>query len=82
MCTVSRVTSKAAEWSAKYRNWSYYPTFVVPPQPEGAGLEGVQLTDCGVVYELSERPGAYYMTYITYDGIGYQTALATSEDTS
>ena len=64
-------------WAAKYRNWSYYPEFVMPPNPEG--LDKVQLVDCATVFELDSVQG-YHMTYITFDGVGYQTAMARSHD--
>lgn len=68
------------EWSAKYRGWHYFPSFVLPPTPVGPGLIGIQLTDCGTVYEVAEEPGTYFMSYLTYDGVGYQTAIASSAD--
>ena len=68
------------KWSAKYRGWHYYPTWVVPPQPRGPGLETVQLTDCAVAFQVAEEPGRFLMSYITFDGVGYRTAIATSHD--
>ena len=40
----------------------------------------MQLTDCAVTFQRAEAPGVHYMTFITYDGVGYQTAMATSRD--
>lgn len=62
-------------WAQPFLNWHYYPTHVLPPAPED-GL-GFTMTDCPLVWE---KDGVWQMWYTGFDGTGYQTALATSED--
>lgn len=62
-------------WSAPYRNWHYYPDFVIPPAPED-GL-GFQMTDAPLVWQSGNE---WRMFYLGFDGKGYQTALAVSDD--
>ena len=63
-------------WSAKFRNWHYYGTLVIPPSPND-GLN-FQLTDCPLIYRIDDNK--WYMWYLGYDGRGYQTAVAESND--
>jgi len=66
-------------WASKYRNWSYWPEFVIKPKPGIAGFEKIRMVDCPTVFQ---RPGdrKWYMTFIGFDGKGYQTFLAESDD--
>jgi beta-xylosidase len=63
------------EWVSPFLNWHYYPEFVLPPSPKD-GL-GFQMTDCPLVWE---RDGRWQMWYTGFDGRGYQTALAVSDN--
>ena len=63
------------QWAAPYLNWHYYPDHVVPPSPPD-GL-GFQSTDCPLVWQ---HDGQWRMWYTGFDGTGYQTALAVSDD--
>eukprot|EP00823_Brevimastigomonas_motovehiculus_P002692 TRINITY_DN1620_c0_g1_i1.p1 TRINITY_DN1620_c0_g1~~TRINITY_DN1620_c0_g1_i1.p1 ORF type:complete len:372 (-),score=41.30 TRINITY_DN1620_c0_g1_i1:142-1257(-) len=67
------------EWSKKYRGWSYYPDFVVPPNPKGPGLDNAQLTDCAIVWQ-SRQDSYYHLFYTFFNKVGYQTAAAISSD--
>ena len=62
-------------WAEKYRGWHYYPEHVLPPSPKD-GLD-FEKTDCPLVFQ---HGGVWRMFYTGFDGRGYQTALATSED--
>jgi hypothetical protein len=78
----------ADEWAARYRNWSYAPDWVLPPScvdpatcaPPYVNISGA-FTDIVQVYAnpLGAAP-ALIATYTFYDGVGYQTARAFSED--
>lgn len=68
-------TKTVKEWSTQFRDWHYYPDYVVPPNPED-GLS-FQMTDCPLVWKLRD---VWQMWYTGFDGTGYQTALATSTD--
>jgi len=61
--------------SEPYRNWHYYPDFVVHPSPrDGLNFSSV---DCPLVWKLNDQ---WQMWYTGFDGRGYQTALAVSDD--
>lgn len=65
----------ADHWSHRYRNWSYYPDYVMPP------LGPNNFTDCAQVWQLpGDEPDQFRMTFLVYDGIGYQTHMALSTD--
>jgi sucrose-6-phosphate hydrolase SacC (GH32 family) len=70
---IDRVTLDA--WSAPYRNWHYYPDHVLPPKPEDR--LNFDMTDCPLVWRHENE---WRMFYTGFDGSGYQTALAVSED--
>jgi hypothetical protein len=63
------------QWAGPYLDWHYYPEYVIPPRPPD-GLE-FQSVDCPFVWE---NGGQWQMWYTGFDGRGYQTALAVSDD--
>jgi len=67
------------QWSQPYRNWHYYPDHVIPAKPNIKGFETVHKTDVPTVFQL---PGdkKWYMTFIGFDGKGYQSFVAESDD--
>ena len=67
------------KWAEPYRNWYYYPDHVISSNPNIAGFESFKNTDCPTVFQ---RPGddAWYMTFIGFNGQGYQSFLAESDD--
>jgi len=67
------------QWSAPYRGWHYHPDHVIPAKPKIAGYEKVNMTDVPTVFQ---RPGdkKWYMTFIGFDGQGYQSFIAESND--
>ena len=72
-------TATVKKWSAPYRGWHYYPDHVIPAQPNVKGYEKVKATDVPTVFQL---PGdkKWYMTFIGFDGTGYQSFVAESDD--
>ena len=62
-------------WAAPYRNWHYYPDYVVLPSPDD-GL-GFQMTDAPLVWRMGQE---WRMFYVGFDGRGYQTGLMVSDD--
>ena len=70
---------KLEEWSEPYRDWHYHPVHVILPEPDIPGYEKVYMTDVPTVFQLKGDP-KWYMTFIGYDGNGYQSFLAESED--
>ncbi len=70
------------EWSNLYRNWTYYPTWAIPPScldPATCPSVKSNFTDIAQVWRV---PGdkTWHMTYTYFDGVGYQTAMALSKD--
>jgi len=66
-------------WSAPYRNWHYWPDHVIPADPKIPGYAEFKNTDCPCVYQL---PGdaKWTMSFIGFDGKGYNSFVATSDD--
>ena len=67
------------EWSKPYRNWHYHPDLVIQAKPDIKGFEDVKMTDVPTVLQLKEND-KWYMTFIGFDGQGYQSFLAESDD--
>ncbi len=67
------------EWSKPYRNWHYHPNLVIPAKPGIKGFEDVSMTDVPTVFQIKGK-NKWYMTFIGFDGKGYQSFIAESED--
>ena len=67
-----------AAWSAPYRNWHYHPDHVIPANPNIAGYN-ISLTDVPTVFQIPGDP-KWYMTFVGFDGGGYQSFIAESTD--
>jgi hypothetical protein len=67
------------KWSAPYYGWHYYPEHVIPSEPHIKGFEDVRDVDVPTVYQI---PGdsKWYMSFIGFDGRGYQSFVAESDD--
>jgi predicted GH43/DUF377 family glycosyl hydrolase len=67
------------QWSAPYRNWHYWPTHIVPSSPIIGGISNLLGTDVPTVYQV---PGSdkYYMSFVGFDGRGYRSFVAASDD--
>ncbi len=68
-----------AKWSGPFRNWHYWPDHVIPSRPDIPGVTNILGTDVPTVYQI---PGSakWYMTFIGFDGRGYQSFVAESDD--
>lgn len=66
-------------WSAPYRGWHYWPEHVVPARPTVGSVANLLGTDVPTVYQV---PGSdkYYMSFIGFDGQGYQSFVAESSN--
>jgi len=67
------------KWSAPYRGWHYWPEHVVPATPPIPGATNIFGTDVPTVYQLPGDP-RFYMSFVTFDGRGYQSYVAQSDD--
>lgn len=74
------ITPETAEkWSAPYRGWHYQPEHVIPDKPGIKGFENVAMTDVPTVFQVPGDP-KWYMSFIGFDGKGYQSFIAESTD--
>ena len=73
-------SSTLDKWSAPYRGWHYHPTPVIPAEPKVPGYEQFKSTDVPCVYQLPGQAFKYYMSFIAFDGKGYNSFVAESED--
>ncbi len=67
------------EWSATFRDWHYYPDLVIPALPDIEDFENIVMTDVPTVFQLHDDK-KWYMTFIGFDGKGYQSFIAESEN--
>lgn len=68
------------QWSAPYRGWHYWPDHVIAAEPKIPGYEQFVNTDCPCVYQLPGEPDKWYMSFIGFDGKGYNSFTAESDD--
>ncbi|MBN2293152.1 MAG: hypothetical protein JXM70_12045 [Pirellulales bacterium] len=66
-------------WSKKFLGWHYYHQHVIASKPGIKGFEDVRMVDVPTVFQLA-GDRQWYMTFIGFDGKGYQSFLATSDD--
>jgi predicted GH43/DUF377 family glycosyl hydrolase len=66
-------------WSQKFLGWHYWPDHVIPARPGIPGFPKVHMTDVPTVFQ---RPGdpKWWMSFIGFDGQGYQSFVAESDD--
>ena len=69
-----------AAWSAPYRNWYYQPNYVIPANPQIPGYESFQNTDVPTVYQLPGDANTWYMSFIAFNGKGYNSFVEQSTD--
>ena len=67
-------------WAAPYRHWTYWPDHVIPSQPNIPGHEEFHNTDVPCVYQLPGQPDKWYMSFIAFNGKGYNSFVAESAD--
>lgn len=67
-------------WSAPYRGWHYYADHVIPSEPKIPGHEAFRNTDVPCVYQLPGKPDVWYMSFIAFNGVGYNSFVAESRD--
>lgn len=69
-----------ARWSAPYRGWHYWPEPIIPAEPKIPGHEAFKNTDVPTVYQLPGRPDQWYMSFLAFNGQGYNSFVAESSD--
>ncbi|MDR1887454.1 MAG: hypothetical protein LBQ70_06005, partial [Prevotellaceae bacterium] len=69
-----------ARWSAPYRGWTYCPEAVIPADYRIPGAEDFHSYDVPCVYQLPGKPDIWYMSFIGFNGKGYNSFVAESDD--
>jgi predicted GH43/DUF377 family glycosyl hydrolase len=68
------------QWSSPYRGWNYYPDAVIPSDFKIPGLEDFHSYDVPCVYQLEGKPDIWYMSFIGFNGKGYNSFVVESDD--
>lgn len=66
------------QWAAPYRGWHYQPGHVIASQPNIPEYEPFHSTDCPCVYQLPGQPDKWFMSFIAFNGQGYNSFVAES----
>jgi predicted GH43/DUF377 family glycosyl hydrolase len=69
-----------ARWSAPYRGWHYWAEPVVASEPKIPGHEAFRNPDAPCVYQLPGQTQRWYMSFLAFNGEGYNSFVAESED--
>jgi hypothetical protein len=67
-------------WTAPYRGWHYQPEHVIPAQPNIPSYEKFNNTDVPCVYQLPGQADKWFMSFIAFNGQGYNSFAAESTD--
>jgi predicted GH43/DUF377 family glycosyl hydrolase len=68
------------QWSSPYRGWTYYPEPVIPADFKIPGAEDFHSYDVPCVFQLEGQPNIWYMTFIGFNGQGYNSFVVESSD--
>jgi len=68
------------KWSEPYRGWHYQPGHVIPAKPNIPGHENFINPDVPCVYQLPGQPDKWFMSFISFNGKGYNSFVAESTD--
>jgi predicted GH43/DUF377 family glycosyl hydrolase len=68
------------QWSAPYRGWTYHPDPVIPADYRIPGAEDFHSYDVPCVYQTPDSPDVWYMSFIGFNGKGYNSFVAESRD--
>ncbi|MDR3093130.1 MAG: hypothetical protein LBU62_00615 [Bacteroidales bacterium] len=69
-----------AQWSSPYRGWIYYPQPVIPADFKIPDAEDFHSYDVPCVYQLEGLPDIWYMSFIGFNGQGYNSFVVESSD--
>ena len=67
-------------WSAPYRGWHYDPEPVIPSDLKIPGYEKFHNFDCPTVYQIPGNPGKWFMSFIGFNTLGYNSFVIESTD--
>jgi hypothetical protein len=67
-------------WSSPYRNWFYYPDPIIPSDLKVPGHEDFHRFDVPTIFQLEEYPDKWFMSFIGFNGKGYNSFVCESTD--
>jgi len=73
-------SATVARWTEPYLGWYYYSDPVIPSDYKIPGYENFKNFDVPMVYQIAEQDSVWYMSFIGYDGHGYNSFVAESSD--
>lgn len=65
-------------WTAPYRGWHYFADPVIPSDLKIPGHEKFHSFDVPTVYQLPGQPGKWFLTFIAFNGQGYNSFVVES----
>jgi len=65
-------------WSATFRGWHYRPDHVIPAKPRIPGHEEFENPDCPTVFQLPGQPDRWFLSFIAFNGRGYNSFITES----
>ncbi|MDR1496882.1 MAG: hypothetical protein LBS59_00495 [Puniceicoccales bacterium] len=68
------------KWGAPYRGWNYYPEPIIPANYKIPGAEKFHSYDVPCVFQLPDKPDVWYLSFIGFNGKGYNSFVAESRD--
>ena len=73
---IDRATLDA--WSAPYRGWHYHADPIIPSDFKISGYEKFHSFDVPTIYQLPGQPTKWFMSFIGFDGQGYNSFVVES----
>jgi predicted GH43/DUF377 family glycosyl hydrolase len=67
-------------WSVPFRGWAYHPDPVIPADYSIPGAEDFHSYDVPCVFQLEDKPGVWYMSFIGFNQAGYNSFVVESDD--
>ena len=67
-------------WSAPYRGWYYFPDPIITSDFRIPGHQQFHNFDVPTVFQLPDRKGKWFMSFIGFDGSGYNSFVVESTD--
>lgn len=78
LCAAPITSAQLEAWSAPYRGWHYYPDPIIPADFRIPGYEKFQNFDVPTVYQLPGQPRTWFMSFIGFNGQGYNSFVVES----
>jgi predicted GH43/DUF377 family glycosyl hydrolase len=73
-------TKTVRDWSDRFRNWTYYSKPMFAYELKIPGHEAFHNWDVPCVYQIPEFPGKWFISFIAFNGKGYNSFVAESTD--